>query len=114
MHLQEQHLESRRLLGERKALACVVCLLLLGWGWLIYTQPEFIGFDTIKEALTSRASLQVNFGLAWWRAAGFFTLQRVLQSFLRLVTEGLVTLQKSLEKSSCESFSGLLGYLLFM
>ena len=90
MLLREKPLETRRGLGERKALACVVCLLLLGWGWLVHKQPAFVGFDTIKEALTSKTSLQASNVPIRWRAACLVTLQHLQHSFLRLVKQGLI------------------------
>ena len=59
IHSLEKPRDSWRSLAERKALGCVVCVLLFGWVWLLCKQPEFVGFATITEALTFKTSFQV-------------------------------------------------------
>ncbi len=59
MHSSEKPRNSWRSLPDRKALGCVVCFLLVAWIWLVCNQPEFVGFETIKEALVWKRSLQV-------------------------------------------------------
>ena len=59
MHSPVKPQDPWQSLPERKALGCVVCLLLAGWAWLLFQQPEFVGFTTVKEAILSRRSFQV-------------------------------------------------------
>lgn len=59
MHSLDKPLENWRSLVDRKVLGCAVCFLMVGWGWLLCSQSEYVGLKTVKEALLSKRSLQV-------------------------------------------------------